>query len=69
MANILLLEAALSFTGFGVQAPQPSWGGNLRSVQTLLTSGSGYIIEIIGVLLFVTAFCLFLESQREYRSQ
>ena len=26
MANAILLEAALSFLGFGVQAPTPSWG-------------------------------------------
>ena len=36
MANAILLEAALSFLGLGVQPPQPSWGRMLSEAQTLL---------------------------------
>ena len=31
VASAILVEAALSWLGFGVQAPQPSWGNILRS--------------------------------------
>lgn len=35
VANIILLEASLSFLGLGVQAPTPSWGNMLRDAQSL----------------------------------
>lgn len=39
VASAILVEAALSWLGFGVQAPQPSWGNILRSgYENLLTS-------------------------------
>ena len=31
MANVVLIEAGLSWLGFGVQAPAPSWGNMLRA--------------------------------------
>ncbi|MDT4900997.1 MAG: peptide/nickel transport system permease protein [Pseudonocardiales bacterium] len=34
-AQAILLEAALSFLGLGVNPPQASWGGMLRSAQSL----------------------------------
>jgi peptide/nickel transport system permease protein len=33
VGGIVVLEAALSYLGFGVQAPAPSWGNMLRDVQ------------------------------------
>jgi peptide/nickel transport system permease protein len=30
LANVILIEAGLSWLGFGVQAPDPSWGNMLR---------------------------------------
>ena len=39
IASAVLIEAGLSWLGFGVQAPQPSWGTILRSgYENLLTS-------------------------------
>ena len=35
VANVILLEASLSFLGLGVQAPIPSWGNMLRDAQSL----------------------------------
>lgn len=35
VANAILLEAALSFLGLGVQPPQPSWGNMLTDAQSL----------------------------------
>jgi peptide/nickel transport system permease protein len=33
VGGFIVLEAALSFLGFGVQAPTPSWGNMLTRVQ------------------------------------
>jgi peptide/nickel transport system permease protein len=39
MGGAILVEAALSYLGLGVQPPQPSWGGMLNDAQTFfLTS-------------------------------
>ncbi|NWF71207.1 MAG: ABC transporter permease [Chloroflexi bacterium] len=35
VSDAILLEAALSFLGLGVQVPMPSWGNMLRDAQTL----------------------------------
>ncbi|MDQ7843138.1 MAG: ABC transporter permease [Armatimonadota bacterium] len=35
MANAILIEAALSFLGMGVQPPTPSWGNMLTDAQSL----------------------------------
>jgi len=35
VSDAILLEAALSFLGLGVQIPTPSWGNMLRDAQTL----------------------------------
>jgi peptide/nickel transport system permease protein len=35
VSDAILLEAALSFLGLGVQVPTPSWGNMLRDAQTL----------------------------------
>lgn len=33
VANVLLIESALSFLGYGMQPPTPSWGGMLNEAQ------------------------------------
>ena len=33
LANIIVVEASLSFLGLGVQAPTPSWGNMLAALQ------------------------------------
>ena len=51
VAHAILLEAALSFLGLGVQPPQPSWG-------LMISEGKGYmffkpwVISIPGFFLF-----------------
>ena len=52
MANAILLEAALSFLGFGVQAPTPSWG-------LMLNEGREYMF-FSPWLLALPGSCLFL---------
>ena len=60
MANAILLEAALSFLGFGVQAPTPSWGLMLNegreymffSPWLLALPGTGLFLLVLAINLF-----------------
>jgi peptide/nickel transport system permease protein len=57
IANAVLLEAALSFLGLGVQPPLPSWG-------LMISEGKDYLlfdpwlITIPGIMLFVLLFAI-----------
>ncbi len=51
MANAILLEAALSFLGLGVQPPLPSWGLMLSEAKPFMFF-SPWLITIPGTLLF-----------------
>lgn len=51
LAHAILLEAALSFLGLGVQAPLPSWGLMLSEAKTFMFF-SPWIITLPGVCLF-----------------
>ena len=52
MANAILLEAALSFLGLGVQPPTPSWGLMVSEGKDLLFF-EPWLITIPGVALFL----------------
>jgi len=52
MANAILLEAALSFLGFGVQAPTPSWGLMLNEGREYMFF-SPWMLALPGTCLFI----------------
>jgi peptide/nickel transport system permease protein len=52
MAHAILLEAALSFLGLGVQPPQPSWGLMVSEAKGLMFFDS-WLIGIPGTALFL----------------
>lgn len=52
-ARIILAEAALSFLGYGVQAPNASWGLILAEGQNYLSSG-WWLVIIPGMVIAVT---------------
>ena len=52
MANAILLEAALSFLGFGVQAPTPSWGLMLNEAREYMFF-SPWLLALPGACLFM----------------
>lgn len=52
MAHAILLEAALSFLGLGVQPPTPSWGLMVSEAKTLMFF-DGWLIAIPGIALFL----------------
>ena len=49
---IVLLEAALSFLGMGIQAPTPSWGGMIKDSQQYLRDYS-YLAVLPVLMLFM----------------
>lgn len=51
MAHAILLEAALSFLGLGVQPPEPSWGLMISEAKGMMFFDS-WLIAIPGVALF-----------------
>ncbi len=57
VANAILLEAALSFLGAGVQAPNPSWGTMIdEGVERIVTAP--YLAVVPGVMLVLTVLAL-----------
>lgn len=54
--GLIILEATLSYLGFGVQIPTPSWGNMLSNAnEFLLTPKGRFLVVIPGVTIFVTA--------------
>lgn len=53
----ILVEATLSFLGFGVPLPQPSWGNMIASGQLYVTT-TPELVLIPAAFLFYTVMCL-----------
>lgn len=57
--GLIILEATLSYLGFGVQVPTPSWGNMLTNANEFLLNPKGRFLMIIpGVTIFVTALMI-----------
>ena len=59
VGGIILAESALSFLGFGVQPPTPSWGNMLSGATAFYYKGP-HLIVVPGVLITLTVLCLYL---------
>jgi peptide/nickel transport system permease protein len=57
MANAILLEAALSFLGLGVQPPTPSWGLMISEGKDFLFF-EPWLISIPGITLFILVLAI-----------
>ncbi|MEO0729742.1 MAG: ABC transporter permease [Pseudomonadota bacterium] len=57
MAHAILLEAALSFLGLGVQPPEPSWGLMIAEAKGMMFF-DGWLIAIPGVALFMLVLAI-----------
>jgi peptide/nickel transport system permease protein len=66
VGGIIILEAALSFLGLGVQPPTPSWGGMLADARPFITTYPHMPI-FPGVMIFLTviAFNLLGDGLRD----
>lgn len=67
IAGAILTESGLSFLGFGVQPPDPSWGELLKQSYGLVGSGTWWLVVFPGLAVFttVTAFNLVGEGLRD----
>ncbi len=54
LANIIVVEASLSFLGLGVQAPTPSWGNMLGEARDYLMSNF-WLATLPGIAISITA--------------
>lgn len=59
MAHAILLEAALSFLGLGVQPPLPSWGLMVAEAKPFMFF-NGWIIMLPGAALFMLVMAIYL---------
>ncbi len=59
VGGIILGEAALSFLGFGIQPPEPSWG-NMLSGATQFYFRGPHLIIVPGIAISITVLCLAL---------
>lgn len=66
VASAILVEAALSWLGFGVQAPAPSWGNVLRAgYENMLTAPHMIPPACIAIFLAVLSFNLVGDTLRD----
>lgn len=57
MSSVVVTEAALSFLGFGVRPPSPSWGNMLNEVQGAMVS-EPLLVLYPGLAIFLTSLSL-----------
>ncbi|MFN7975715.1 MAG: oligopeptide ABC transporter permease [Acidobacteriota bacterium] len=57
VAEAILVESALSFLGFGIQPPTPSWGNMLEDAQEFMSSAP-WLAVFPGFMIFLTVLCL-----------
>jgi len=59
IGNLILVESALSFLGFGVKPPAASWGNMLTGANQFFTKGP-YLVIAPGLLIVITVLCLYV---------
>jgi ABC-type dipeptide/oligopeptide/nickel transport system permease subunit len=59
VASIILAESAISYIGFGIQPPTPSWGNMLNNATQFVFRGP-HLIYGPGIAIAVTVLCLYL---------
>ena len=57
VGRVILFESVLSFLGFGIVPPTPSWGNMLYNAQDMLTAAPALAIYP-GLLIFVTVIAV-----------
>ena len=59
LAQAIIIESALSFLGFGVQPPTPSWGAMLQNAQGYLSTAP-WIAVFPGLMICLTVFSCYI---------
>lgn len=57
VALAILLESAVSYLGFGIQPPTPSWGNLLTDARTTMTQ-QPWLTWFPGMMIVITALCV-----------
>jgi peptide/nickel transport system permease protein len=59
---LILTEAVLSFLGYGVKPPIPSWGNMLNNAEDLYTHGiqGPFLVIVPGLAITITVLCLYV---------
>lgn len=61
VSGAILVESSLSFLGFGVQPPQPTWGAIIQSAQRYVQTDVGmWLVWAPGIAIFITALAYIL---------
>lgn len=61
VGNLMLSESILSFLGFGVQPPTPTWGNMLTEAQQyIVRADARHLIVAPGVMITITVLCMFI---------
>lgn len=55
-ASAILLEAGLSFLGFGAQPPMPTWGGMIKEHYGYIVMNAAYLALIPGLMIMLTVY-------------
>ncbi|HET8829086.1 MAG TPA: ABC transporter permease [Pelobium sp.] len=55
-ASAILLEAGLSFLGFGAQPPMPTWGGMIKEHYGYIVMNGAYLALIPGLMIMLTVY-------------
>jgi peptide/nickel transport system permease protein len=66
-AAAIMIEAGLSFLGFGVQPPEPSWGAMIKENYSFILTNKPFLAIIPGfaIMVLVTAFYLLGNGLRD----
>lgn len=59
IGSLILTESGLSFLGFGVQPPTPTWGNMLSQSQSFFNRAP-HLVVAPGLLISITVLCLFV---------
>jgi peptide/nickel transport system permease protein len=59
VAGVILAESGLSYLGFGIQPPVPSWGNMLNGASQFFTRGP-WLVYPPGLCIALTVLCLYL---------
>ncbi len=58
VAGTIISESGLSFLGFGVQPPTPTWGNMLNSAQAEMLKGNWWMAVFPGLMIFLTVISI-----------
>jgi peptide/nickel transport system permease protein len=58
VAGAIITESGLSFLGFGVQPPTPTWGNMLRNAQDEMLRGHMWMAIFPGLMIFITVLSI-----------